>query len=748
MAIAATPPLPDLASRYHAFGANVLAIRKDAKKPAHPWKRWQTQRQMETDVASLPWRLADRIGFINGINGVRSFDIDEIESGMRGLEPVWRILDALNLPDTYTWVERSASGAGWHIWFRCEDVMPPGALPMKEDSADDHERGIFWGESLDDSFDHIELRWESNQTIIASSDGTSRWLNGEPDSPPAKVGIDLVLAAFRSVAHVPERAKVAVTPATSPSPVTPRQSPPASNGVRDVREDIKAAFDMVAFAQEHFGREIQKEPGGEVRVLGNGGLLIKPGDGVWYRFSGEIGGDCFDLVGLALHGPVWNRHDKSMFADVLHRAGEYAGVPTEAVRVHGLHVLRDQVQASANEVQGDANTDSDSPWLRFLSGRESIWDAIVNGVEPPQYLVSPIVLDGMVTVIFGGPEQGKTWILLHCVLEAVRQGKKVLFLDEESGIRFIKERMQSLGFTKEDDAFVYYFAFKAEMTLEQLAEAILDGVIREQFALIVCDSISKLFAAASLEENSNTDATRLMRAWITPAAHVFGCAFLGIDHTVKVEEEGRYGRGAGSKLADVDVQWHIQASVPPSRTSRGRLVLTNKKDRTAWVPKTVRYLAGGDGAGGVQVALEHTSEVVMPAIRGKDQEVIAVLYGGLNSGKRMSEWQAAARDSGISDRTVINSAHRLMEQNIVGKNGDLYYVTAQGASWCNLGASAELHLEQDGGGGVQLPVSKPPYGGLHRVAPPSDVPAPSDSAPNDISNGDLDEEWIDGKPPF
>jgi hypothetical protein len=748
MTVASLPPLYNRAAQAHAMGANVLAIRRGTKKPAHPWARWQRERQAAHDLAQFPWDAADRFGIINGVGGMRSFDIDGAAAGLDGLRPVWRVLEALGLSDDYPWVEQSASGNGWHIWFRCDEAIPSGALTEKPG-----DRGVFWGTSRDDTCDHIELRWESNQTIVASSDGADRWLNDTPSSPPARVAVDAVLGAFASVARLPERAATgamnepgvaAAHPPASPPHHPPRTAPVAMGG-RDAKEDVKAAFDMVAYARQYFGADIQNEPGGEVRVLGNGGLLIKPSDGVWYRFSGEVGGDCFDLVGLSLFGPAWDRHDKGLFMQALRRAGEYVGIAVEATRTHALHVVPspDEVQDGASGVQ---DADTESPWLRFLAGRESVWDAIENGVEEPVYLVSPIVLDGMVTSIFGGPEQGKTWILLHVALETVRQGKKVLFLDEESGMRFIKERMKALGFTKADDPYLYYFAFKAGMTLDDLANAVLDGVIRERFSLICCDSISKLFAAAGLDENSNTDATTLMRAWITPAAHVYGCAVLGLDHIVKVEEEGRYGRGAGSKLADVDVQWHIQATVPPSRTSRGRIVLTNKKDRTAWVPKTVRYLAGGDGEGGVKVVLEETSDMAPPPIRENDRAAVIALYGGLNSGKRMSDWQAAAKDLGVTSRTIINMAHRLIEQRVIAKNGDLYYVTAEGAKWCNLGESDDFHHGQGERGEVKSLVHTPRRG-VHQISPPADAPAPAEDASADIPPTD-EEEWTDGKPPF
>jgi len=301
------------ALQVHTWGANALAIERGKKKPAHLWTRYQTERQSSDDVRSLPWQNADRAGIVNGVNGWRSFDLDGCLPGHAGASAIWVILGALGLSHDYAWLEVSAGDDGFHIWVRCDDPLPVGALTAKEG-----ETGVYWGESHDGTFDHLELRWERNQTIVAASGDSSRWLNGKPTGPPACVRVGAVLDAFRAVATPKEAAK-------------PKRTVPPSHQTDDrgEMEMIRAQFDMVAYASMKWPGEVQHE-GDEVRILGNGGLLIKPGSRVWWRFDESVGGDCFELVGRGLYGEQWDRKSRTMFPLAVREAAAFAGIVPRA----------------------------------------------------------------------------------------------------------------------------------------------------------------------------------------------------------------------------------------------------------------------------------------------------------------------------------------------------------------------------------------------------------------------------------
>ncbi len=343
-----------------------------------------------------------------------------------------------------------------------------------------------------------------------------------------------------------------------------------------------------------------------------------------------------------------------------------------------------QLIADATEYDPDGESDEEpaprSAWDRFKERAVNLADIIENGIEPvePFDAEEPDLLVGCVTCIIGGPEQGKTTIAAHKIIRALRADKRVLLIDEEMGVRLTAERLDAMGATRDDLSRLIYFPFTlADFggNLEAMAATITEGIIRESVDLIVMDSVSELIAAAGMDENSNSDATRLLGAWITPAAHVHGRTVLLLDHTTKVEDDGKYGRGAGSKLADVDVQFHIQAAVPPTRTSMGRLVLSRKKDRLASVPATINYLAGGDGTGALNVRIEGSDATTAVKMPTSDRAVLIALYGERNTALRFPEWLAA---SGRKKSTFADSRRRLVNTGLVEQRDDLYHVSATG----------------------------------------------------------------------
>jgi len=321
-----------------------------------------------------------------------------------------------------------------------------------------------------------------------------------------------------------------------------------------------------------------------------------------------------------------------------------------------------------------------SAWDHFKERAVNLADIIENGIEPvePFDAEEPDLLVGCVTCIIGGPEQGKTVLAAHKIIRALRADKRVLLVDEEMGVRLTAERLDAMGATRDDLSRLIYFPFAlADFggNLDEMAATITEGIIREGVDLIVMDSVSKLIAAAGMDENSNSDATRLLGAWITPAAHVHGRTVLLLDHTTKVEDDGKYGRGAGSKLADVDVQFHIQAAVPPTRTSMGRLVLSRKKDRLASVPASVNYLAGGDGTGALNVRIEGSDATTAVKVRESDRSALLALYGEQNTPLRFAEWQAALKRT---KSTFTDSRRRLVNARLVEQRDDFYQVSTLG----------------------------------------------------------------------
>lgn len=325
--MSASNPYRTAGLRYHAWGANVNAICQlnNLKAAAHPWKQYQTERQTRNEVERLPWggytsKAGEQVtitgvAVINGISDWRTLDLDKCP----GYEPVATILERLHLPPDYAWVVRTGSGNGWHIDVRCAEPIPPGVLTAKE-----KEKGVYLAPSLAGDFDHIELRWERCQTIKPPSQhytgGAYRWHNSEPTEAPALVPIADLLAAWHAVAQK-------APPAPPKTEAKPRRERAAAEAAEyeAVKDRIRTAFDLVAYARANFPGEIE-EIGDEVRVHDQGGLLIQPARDIWYCHLAGIGGDCFDLVGYRLYRERWDRTDAKMFIEALQEAAHFTNV--------------------------------------------------------------------------------------------------------------------------------------------------------------------------------------------------------------------------------------------------------------------------------------------------------------------------------------------------------------------------------------------------------------------------------------
>jgi hypothetical protein len=339
-----------------------------------------------------------------------------------------------------------------------------------------------------------------------------------------------------------------------------------------------------------------------------------------------------------------------------------------------LNALRADRQGVIDALSADAKAGG-----TLASRAVNLAEFIENGIEPPEYfdMNEPLLLAGNVIGIAGEPEQGKTLVAAHVTVCALRAGKRVLYLDEEMGARLTAERLDAMGVTPEELQRLIYIPFGLQGKLDDIGAEILAVVLENDIDLIVLDSVSKAFSAAGLDENSNADATRLMQAWITPLAHVHNrtVLVLVLDHITKQEGDGRYSRGASAKLADVDVQWHINAEVPRTRTTMGRLVLPLKKDRTATLPKKLTYLAGGNGTGALIVQLEGQRDTPAIKLRTSDREALLALHGKENRGLRFAEWLAASKKI---KSTFADIRKRLLEASLVEQRDDLYRVSATG----------------------------------------------------------------------
>ena len=222
--------------------------------------------------------------------------------------------------------------------------------------------------------------------------------------------------------------------------------------------------------------------------------------------------------------------------------------------------------------------------------RIDLGEPIESGIEPPEMLVEDELYAGRVHCIYSAGGTGKTFKALQLVKKVIDQGKPVLLLDLENGVRIISERLRDLG-AKADQArqHLYYYPFPS-MPLSDNASAEFEELLEEiKPALVVIDSWINCISAAGLDENSSTDIARWTDAY-PQRARVRGIASLLLDH---VPKEGNTARGSGRKLDYVDAMWELRNTQKFDRETVGRIDMHLRKDREGWLPRALTFSVGG-----------------------------------------------------------------------------------------------------------------------------------------------------------
>jgi putative DNA primase/helicase len=322
---------------------------RNDKAVIHEWKKYYTQGgQSGQDLDRLPWDgyrsrdgqlvQARGIGVLSGLGGWRCADFDWFKDergqpmeGQVDTAAVATFLYYLGTPEDYTWIVLSGSGKGYQVWFRCDEDLPVGALPAPQGK----DKATYWADpKVPGQFHHVELRWSGCQTLVPPSTHPTgpgyHWAtdDGQPTAAPALVPVAKVLEAFLAIAtpQVPKAAQATTV-------ATPKKFSRADNQTsgRTVVEKVLDQLDLVAFAEKNWAGQLQQDPDGQLRVLGQGGFLLSAGttkDAIWYHHSGDIGGDALDLVGYSIW-PSWSKADRAdpvKFRAVLELAGREAGV--------------------------------------------------------------------------------------------------------------------------------------------------------------------------------------------------------------------------------------------------------------------------------------------------------------------------------------------------------------------------------------------------------------------------------------
>jgi len=202
--------------------------------------------------------------------------------------------------------------------------------------------------------------------------------------------------------------------------------------------------------------------------------------------------------------------------------------------------------------------------LELIAGRytpvdwHAAWIAKPDAVD---WLVRPFIEAGTVNALYATPGAGKSLIALEWALKLAREGRTVVYVDEENRLaEDIVDRLQAMGATPGELGKLILYSFAALPPLDTpvgglhlLALAVIAGA-----ELVVIDTASRMISGG---ENDSDTWLKLYACTVKPLK-ARKIAVLRIDHPGKDAERGQ--RGSSAKNGDVDTVWRL-TQIEPGR---------------------------------------------------------------------------------------------------------------------------------------------------------------------------------------
>ncbi|MGH3254842.1 MAG: AAA family ATPase [Streptosporangiaceae bacterium] len=319
----------------------------------------------------------------------------------------------------------------------------------------------------------------------------------------------------------------------------------------------------------------------------------------------------------------------------------------------------------ANPFHADDHTAPPSrPLPRFDLGT-----LVRDGVPPPELLCGDLLYAGGLHTVSGPPDCGKTTIALWWVLQHVRSGRHVVFLDEEGGAELVAEKLIALGATPAEASAICYVPFPARawtaydvLMLRELLDDIKPGVV-------LWDSAAAFLSRAGLDENSAADVTRFWAQVLTPIAREHSAAVLLIDHDTKTGETSRFARGSGAKLAGTDVAFKVTAVQAFDRATNGVLRLTVTKDRRGWLHRW--WEVGVHTGSGMRLAFTQATEDGDTSADTKltpaEHKVQSALTTTPSTAREITDRIAGQHGHGLTRQTMSSALNKLLRLGTADK---------------------------------------------------------------------------------
>lgn len=342
---------------YHDENLCVIPVQPMAKKPALPtWEEFHT-RQSTLDEINHWWNNGYKqdfnIGIVHGeVSGnYVTLDIDHNTGLMTELVNDHDYLFSGR-------IEQSGSGEGFHIPLRL-DTLPDFGQDLKQGRL----RG---NRTWKTPTGHLNIRCRYCQTVAPPSIHPSGQAYTFIQTGP--------ILKLPNLDHLIEwLSKLAAPPPISPQRVTTYSSD-------DLIGQVKSAWNVLKVFQ-HFGKAAspRTEANGELRLMGNGGLLLTPNLEEFYVFSDDFGGGIFHAWGYCLMGSAYdNSRD---FYPVLIQMAKAAGIKLSPLTIPD----NDKLVIVAGEERAERLTQAGFPavglpgnafkkdWIRLFPRKATIY---------------------------------------------------------------------------------------------------------------------------------------------------------------------------------------------------------------------------------------------------------------------------------------------------------------------------------------------------------------------------------------
>lgn len=249
----------------------------DLKRPL--LKGWQTAVYTPADVARWPARnnVGIRCGLQRDGRALIVFDFDE---EARRVFPAWSGQvngPSLGLCQSLVIV---TSGRGCHVYFYTTEAHPGRTLAGRyapvEDAANGRKRLVKF----------IETLGTGRQVVTAGS--------RHPNGQRYRFSRGIHYEDIPTLTAAQYQALVALSKSFDERPTKPERSRAASP--MQLNGSFKDVHDCLDYARRHIGAAEQVERNGDIRFLGQGGLLVTADGRGWYSFSDETGGGLSELI--------------------------------------------------------------------------------------------------------------------------------------------------------------------------------------------------------------------------------------------------------------------------------------------------------------------------------------------------------------------------------------------------------------------------------------------------------------------